>query len=336
MVKTFSTDTNSRLAVQVNIVKRLFICFLIGCLGLLLPETARAIFPQTQSDLRAVEDRLSFEFSAEKGRELKPVLVATPQAHWQESKADFAPAMMAVLARVFSSTGDLIPCAECLQSRVFVSRDNRMVLQNGELSLTDLARLREKPGFAQAKSVFISRETPAGIEIRLISINDGRILYAGLIDAMKSLDAAEPPLRLARELDRRERGEALTYFHFDLGLYPQGLLQATWLEQWGSRNQHLSGFAVSVFNPIGAVGGAYRYMLPSMRRVTVGATVYYGLSGIFESGSTATDLGENLVAVASLNLSLSGAYGLFFSVNSKGVISAGVSLQNPVFLPFLF
>ncbi len=304
-------------------------------LGLLVSETATAIFPQTQNDLRAVEDRLSFEFQSRK-TEITPILVATPQAYWQESKADFAPAMFAVLGRVFSVSGDLIQCAECLQSRVFVSRDNRMVIQNGELSLTDLARLRENPGFAQAKSVIISRETPLGIELKVISINDGRILYSGLVDALKSLESAEPPLRLARELDRRERGEALTYFHLDIGLYPQGLVQATWLEQWGSRNQHLSGFALSLFNPTGAIGGAYRYMMPFKRRVTVGVNAYYGISGIFDGGSASTDLANNLVGVATLNYALSGSYGLFVSASTKGIFSAGVTLQNPVFLPFLF
>lgn len=309
---------------------------LVPLFALVTSTPALALLAQTREDLRAVEDRLRLEASDDRRsiESITPILIATPQAHWKESVADFGPSVMEVLSRVFPESGQLIPCAECLQNRVWVSSDNRTVVQNGELSLTDLARLRERPGFAQAKSLLLVKETPSGIEVRLVSLDDGRILYQGLADATRSLTDAVPPLRLTRELERRQRGEALTYFHFDLGLYPDGLVQMKWLEQWGSRNQHLSGLAIGAFNPTGALGLTYLYMLPWQRKMTVGLTGYYGLSGVFSAGST--DLAENFLGQASFNLALSGSYGVFVSVDTKGVISAGFSLQNPVFLPFLF
>ncbi len=303
---------------------------------LLSASSAFALLPQTQQDLRVFEDRLRYEIdrARERGDVILPVLVATPRAHWEESKTDFAAAVTDVLTRLFPNPGEMIACAECFDNRVFVSRDNRMVIQSGELTLADLARLREKPGFNQAKSVFISRETPSGIEMRLIAIDDGRLLYTGLADATRDLSTAERPLRLARELERRERGESLSYFHFDLGLYPQGLVQLKWLEQWGSRNQHLSGVALSAFNPTGAIGITYLYMWPRKKQITVGVTGYYGLSGVFDAGST--DLSKNIIGQLSVNYAFSGAYGVFASCDTKGTASVGLSFQNPVFLPFLF
>jgi len=309
---------------------------LVALLAVLIGWPALALLPQTERDLRLLEDRLRSE--VERSAKLKapftPILVATPRAHWQESRSDFQPAVLDVVARVFSSDGDLIGCTECFESRVFVAGDNRMVVENGELSLSDLARLRENPSFQAAKSVMIVRETPAGIALKIFALADGRIIYTGLLDSTKTLNDAERPMRLVRELERRERGDSLSYFHFDFGLYPQALVQLKWLEQWGSRNQHLSGFAISAFNPTGAIGGTYLYMLPVNRRMTVGGTVYYGLQGMFQAGDK--DLASNIVAQASFNYAFSGAYGVFVAADTRGTLSAGFSFQNPVLLPFLF
>jgi hypothetical protein len=308
---------------------------------LVATSTAEALLPRTQQDLEVVEDRLRYEFGAMNERRLDrdpntsitPILVAPPQAHWDESRRDFAPAMLAVLSKVFPEPGSLISCSQCYEGRVFVANDSRTIIQNGELSLSDLARLREQPGYKLAKSVLITRETPAGIEMRLLAIDDGRILYTGLSDSTKTLDQAEPPLRLARELDRRKRGEALGYINIDLGIYPQGLFALKFLEQWGSRNQHLSGIAISGYNPTGAIGLTYQYILPFQPKATIGAIGYYGLQGMFGAGST--DISKALTGQVSLNYAISGSYGVFVAGDSAGTVSVGLSLLNPVLFPFL-
>jgi hypothetical protein len=302
----------------------------------LMAPKSWALFDQTVQDLQVAEDRLRYEFAElrERNAAITPILVATPQYHWEESKNDFAAEMTNSLQRAFPEQGALIPCAECFQNRVYVSNDNRTVVQNGELSLTDLARLREQPGFAQAKSLFISRETPSGISMKLLSIDDGRILYSGIADATLTLYDARRPMGLARELERRKRGEALSYTFFDLGVYPEGLFQFKWLEQWGTRNQHLSGFALGLYNPSGALGITYHYMLPTRRQTTLGLTGYYMMSGLFKDGTSSA--GSNIVAQGMLHFAISGSYGLFASLSSEGTISAGISLLNPVLFPFLF
>lgn len=302
---------------------------------MLVVPNAWGLFPQTVQDLQVAEDRLRYEFGELSDRKtaVTPVLVATPLAHWQESQSDFAPAMTDVLQRTFREPGALIPCAECLQNRVYISNDNRTVIQNGELSLTDLARLRERPGFSQARTVFLSRETPSGIAMKLISIDDGRLLYSGLADATMSLDEAKRPMGLARELERRKRGEALSYVMFDLGIYPKGLVQFKWLEQWGSRNQHLSGVAVGLLNPTGSLGFSYHYMLPARRQITAGLTGYYMLTSLFSGGEAKE--GETIVVQGMLHAAISGSYGFFVSVDSQNTFTVGISLLNPVLFPFL-
>jgi hypothetical protein len=297
-------------------------------------HSAYALLPQTARDLRVMEDRLGFEMGELRGgaQAVTPILVASPEPYWQESRADFAESAHAALARVFSGSGDLIPCAECGRARVYVSADARTVVQTGEISLSDLARLRERPGFAQAKSLLTLRETPSGIAIRLLALEDGRVLYEGLADGTQTLADAEPPLRLAREMERRKRGESLTYVHIDAGIYPNALVQIKWLEQWGNRNQHLSGLAISAFNPNGALGATYLYMLPFFhRRATLGGIAYYRLDSMFNGGAD----GGAFAFQGSLNYAFSGAYGAFIAAGSNGVVSIGLSLQNPVLIPFL-
>ena len=260
--------------------------------------------------------------------------MAPPQAYWQESQGDFAPALRDVLARVFPNPGDLIDCATCYSSRVYVAPNGRTIIQNGELSLADLARLKNQPGYAQAKSILISRETPAGIELRLLALEDGRILYTGMADSTLTLDRAQPPLRLARELERRQRGESLSYVNIDLGLLPSALVQVKFLEQWGNHNQHLSGLALSFFNPNGALGAAYMYMLPFQRKATVGVIAYYSLKNMFDA-STSGSFASSITGQLAINYAFSGSYGMFLSGDTSGVISVGFSLLNPILFPFL-
>jgi len=315
-------------------------------LFLMIGSQAQALFGRTAQDLRALQDRLQYEFGGSRDRRadrdpnvvVTPILVAPPYAYWEDSKEDFAPQVMETLSHVFTNPGDMISCSQCFENRMYMAGDQRTVTQTGELSLTDLARLRQNPAYAAAKSVLIIRESPSGIAVRLIAAEDGRILYAGMVDSTKNLSDAEPPLRLARELDRRMRGESLTYINFDIGFYPNALLQLKFLEQWGSRNQHMSGFVISGFNPNGALGVNYTYMLPFLgRRMTAGGTVFYKLENMFKAKTDTQDNTTNsdIVGQLTINYAFSGAYGMFISTNSDGLVSIGVSLMNPVLFPFL-
>ena len=74
--------------------------------------------------------------------------------------------------------------------------------------------------------------------------------------------------------------------------------------------------------------------MPFNRRVTVGATVYYALQGLFTAGGS-DGVAAGLSAQGQVGYAITGAYGVFVSGDTKGVITAGFSLLNPVLLPFL-
>jgi hypothetical protein len=300
-----------------------------------LSEQAWALLNQTQADLNIFEDQLRFEVEKNPTilQDWAPFLVATPQYYWKESKTDFSTASLETVKRVFPQ-GVLIPCSECAQQRTFVANDGRLVVSNGELSLVDLANLKTQAVYREAKSILIIKETPAGIDARVMSLSDGRILFLKLADSTKTLDTAVAPLNLARELERREKGESLNYVFMDLGLYPKSTFQFEFLEQWGNRNQHLFGFDLSLWGPAGGLGVTYHYLLPTNRRFNFAGTFFVTLDTLAMSKDTSGNP-SRIVSQGMVQYALSGNYAVFGMINSQEIVSFGITFLNPVLFPFL-
>lgn len=312
-------------------VKQFLILFLI----FEFQNQALALLNQTQADLNVLQDQLQYEVQKNPSvlQDWAPFLVATPQYYWKESKTDFATASIETVKRVFPQ-GNLIPCSECLQQRTFIEHDGRLVVNNGELSLIDLANLKTQPQYREAKSLLIIKETPEGIDTRIINLSDGKILFLKLADGTKTLDSAVPSLNLAKELDRRERGQALNYVFMDLGLYPSSTFQFEFLEQWGNRNQHLFGFDLSLWGPVGGIGVTYHYLLPANRKINFSTTVFMTLDGI-SLGKSSSGNPLKLVGQGMLQYALSGNYAVFGMINSQETLTFGITFLNPVLFPFL-
>ncbi len=298
---------------------------------------AWALLPQTSSDLAVLTDQLrqAMERSPSLRRTAAPVLVATPLHHWVESRSDFASLTLAARKETFSEPGELVVCPDCDTWRLRVKDGSGIEVNNGELSLTELARLRQDPRYGAAKSVVIIRETPSGIDLRLTSLIDGRVLFQTVADSTQRLNDVKPYLHYAAERDRRLRGESLTYAFVNIGLYPQGLFQLEFLEQWGERNQHISGIGLSLFNPNLAVGLVYHYMLPRTRRFHVAGALYLPLQNALQSTVKDEEPENQVVAQVMAQYSFANSFGVFASISSQGTFSLGLNLYNPLLMPFL-
>ncbi len=324
---------------------------------MLVPRSAFAILPQTERDLETLEDQLRHELdqnlvngtsaspavgdngapNASMANRM-PILLAPPQAHWTESKIDFGPKVTQLLTRVFGSAGT-IPCAECRENRSYVDHDGRLQIHDGDIGLIELAQLKFNPAFKIAQSMISVEETPSGIALRWIRIEDGRILFSTLADSTVRLNEIKPRLLFAREADRRRNGESLSYVFFDLGIYPSALLQLSFLEQWGSLNQFITGITLSGIAPKGGLGGTFVYMLPWNRRQTAALTGFYLLSGLASSSGSNSDSNSStsgaFVGQLKYDIAIGNSFGLFASVNTQGTFSLGLSFFNPILFPFL-
>jgi hypothetical protein len=301
-------------------------------------ETALALLGQTNSDLAILEDTLRSRIEDEKDfkKSVFPLLLATPLHHWAESKADFAASVTKVLTDVGTEADAVIACTDCDTWRLNVASNNQLQINNGELTLTELSYLRKMPKYGEARAVAMVRETPSGVEMKVISIEDGRILFYTLADSSKSLDAQTPYLNYARERDRRLNGEALSYVFVNIGVYPQGLFQLEFVEQWGDRNQHISGIGLSLVNPVFSIGAVYHYMFPNIKRMHATGALYYPLqNALADAAGQNENLADSFVVQAMIQYAFANSYAVFAAVSSEGSLSAGFSFYNPLFLPFL-
>lgn len=301
--------------------------------SLLVSVKAYSMWEQTDADLRILEDALQNEVSGE-GDQLvpwTPMLVATPRHLFVESKSDFAPAVLAVLKRLFPNPGDLIPCSACDGQRLHLGKSQTISIESGELSLADLADLSRDKRYQGVKSVLFTKETPSGVEVKILRITDGAILFQYLADGRLALNQAKPILGIVKEYERRERGESLSYIFIDLGVYPSGLFHISFLEQWGSLNQHISGVTLSLVNPEAAVGASYRYMLPFNRKITASAQIFFPVTGVVQQDAAA----QSLSGALGLQSAISSTFGVFMAVRTTGSFSVGFSFYNPIFFPFM-
>ncbi len=293
-----------------------------------------AIFQQTQSDLAVLSDQLQNELQKNPGlaQEWTPLLIGVPQSYWKESASDFASVTYQMLQQLFNNQ-ELILCPECIQNRTYVSHDGKLNIINGEMSLADLAVLKTRPNYKNAKSFLTIKESPAGVETKLIRISDGKILFMTIADSTKTLESSFKPLHLAKELERRQSGQSLNYVFIDFGFYQGNTLQFEFLEQWGDRNQHLSGLVLSLWEPVGGLGATYHYLIPNHRKLNFSLTTFITL---FSYGNSANPKNPvTLVYQAMGQWAISGNYALFGMANSKGTISFGITFLNPVLFPFL-
>ena len=306
---------------------------LVGVLWWTVP--AMAMLGQTTDDIHVLEDALQTKIDndPEFKATVSPMLVAQPRHLWEESRTDFAPAIWTILKRLWPTAGDLIQCPDCNMQRLHAGRNQTITLGSGELSMADLLALTNDPRYKGVKSVVFTTVTASGVEIKMIRIQDGAIIYQFLADGRMTLDDAKPRLGLVKEYERRARGESLAYVFIDLGVYPTGLFHISFLEQWGSRNQHITGLTISLVNPIAALGVNYRYLLPFYRKASVSGQIFVPLESALNNKTS--NLSDRYAANIAVHCAFSSTFGMFVGAGSSGGFTIGLSMYNPLWFPFM-
>ncbi len=312
-----------------------FIHWMICLSAFMWPIKSYALLSQTQQDFTILRDALLLqqEIDPNWSQNLGPVLVAPPQHLWEESRTDFASATMSLLKEVWTGSGSLIACSECASAKTRVSTDHQVQFSSGPLSHNELIGLLANERYINAKTVLYVRETAKGIELKIIRISDGAIMYQKLADSTEDLESAKPRLHLVDEMERRKRGEALAYTFIELGFYPNPLAHISFLEQWGQANQHMTGVTLALTGPNMSLGVTYRYFLSTNPKIQVGGSVLFPLQNALKLSQ-----GNNssfLVVAATAQYAFSPTFGVFASGNSAGTISTGISLYNPIWFPFM-
>jgi hypothetical protein len=319
-------------------VKHALPVFMLWFSWLLPAQNAWALFSETSSDLSVLEDALAFKFKSDKPTAVNvtPMLVATPLHFWKESREDFAATAKSMLLRVFENPGDIIDCPECDSWRLHGEQNSRLHVLNGPLTGGEISALGNDSRYRDAKSIAFMKETPSGVAMTVVDLSTGRILFSKVADNTQNLTQAKPFLHLQAERERRMRGEALSYIFINLGFYPTGAFQVEWVEQWGSRNQHISGFGFSLFNPIVSPGIVYHYMLPKYTRFNANLGLYYPLtSAIANAVGQDQSIKDQFVLSGGLQWTFSSSIALAAQANTEGSFYLAFVFLNPLLFPFV-
>jgi len=129
----------------------------------------------------------------------------------------------------------------------------------------------------------------------------------------------------------------LSFVRINIGMYPEFLMQIDFQEQWGRRNQHISGITLSLVGPIGAIGMNYRYLLPQFKRADLGLGIFFPLQNFVLQSDDAADAITSQVYQVMASWAFADSYGLFVDMAFGGetIFTVGFSFYNPMFFPFL-
>jgi hypothetical protein len=315
---------------------------LLVLLVLLVPAAASAQRETSRDALLRLEEALTIglEDHALTQKELVPVIVVSAKPAFEETKAWFPTQVLATLARVFGS-GALRWCEACMAPRVRVE-GGHLEQRTTDADAAEITRFDEASrGLSEpAKTAVWIDETPQGVSLRIVDLKNSRIVYAENFDpSLAERATTRRNLTLARELERRSRGDSLTHTFIDITLFPGQHVSLDWTEQWGATNANLSGVSLSIFDPVVGVGACYYRVIPEALNLTVGAKVLVSvptaLIQAFTQGAGRV-LDPLLTAVLVVRLPIATSnYAVTATLSTNLRVGIGISLLNVSLLPFL-
>ncbi|MEO1171127.1 MAG: hypothetical protein AAFX94_03600 [Myxococcota bacterium] len=308
---------------------------------LLLPSVALAQQQDTSDALSRFEEFL--ELRADGGefdrRALAPLMVVSTRPFYESTQEWYPTAAVASLARVFGAERIRL-CGACMGPRADV-REGSLVQSTGALAVDEIVRLDTamRGDDDPAVTAVWLDESPAGVSYTFVNLSTGRLVLVGNIDPTLAEERRILGNQtLTEELERRNRGDALTHVFFDATLYPSQHIALDWTEQWGGSNRNLSGFVVSFVDPVLGLGGSYYRVVPEVFDLMVGGKVILSLPSALAASLTSdppdtedpvlTGLFVARVPIWDTN------FGLTFTASTNGRVGVGVSLLNTSVLPF--
>lgn len=305
--------------------------------------SARADRGTSQASLDRLQETLQTR-AEEAGvavKDLVPVLVVSVTPAYEETRAWYPTAALNTLVRVFGAAS-VRWCAACEAPRTEV-REGRLEQRTGTVALDELARLDEglRQGSPPARAAVWLDETPGGVSLRVVDLRTARIVVADVIDPTLSRRARTAVnFGYAQELDRRARGDSLTQLFIDLVVYPGQHISLDWTEQWGDRNENLSGLTLSLVDPFLGVGGVYYRAIPEAFNLLLGAQLSVSMPiALVQAFSNSNQglLGDNLVTLTGVVRVPIGRsnYGVVATLSTNGRFGIGISLMNVSVLPVI-
>lgn len=279
--------------------------------------------------------------------ELVPAMVVSLQVRYEESQGWFPTEGLNVLIDAFGAD-QLRVCEACMTPRTF-ARQGILEHRSGPIGLDEVIRLDTNTrGTAEpAKAAIWLDEHESGVSLKIIDLGTGRVLFAENIDpALQENADTQDLMRVAEDLERRQRGDSLTHAFVDLSLLPAQHFSLDWTDQWGETNRNFTGFTLSFFDPVVGLGLAY-YRVFDIFTVAgikfapqIGGKIIMSLPTAIVEGLAPDDAGDLIdplaTAVLVVRLPLgSSNYAIVATASTNARIGIGISLLNISLLPVI-
>ncbi|MBK7861835.1 MAG: hypothetical protein IPJ65_25105 [Archangiaceae bacterium] len=316
----------------------------VVAIAALAPALAHAQRESTREALTRLEETLELRLEDGTGLHLKdltPVIIVSVKPAYEETKAWYPTQALNTLVRIFGAAS-VRSCEACMGPRVYAD-DGYLEQATGDLTAAEITRLDQnaRGKATPARAAVWLDENGEGISLKIVDLKNSRIVLAENFDMnLSDLARTRKNVSLARELDRRARGDGLTHIFVDFVIFPGQHFSMEWDEQWGDSNCNLSGFVVSMFDPVLGFGASYFRIIPQALNLMVGAQVLVSfpnaLLQLVPNGGGQM-LFDNLftgVLMARLPIASSN-FGVVVSLSTNGRVGVGISLLNFTWLPFL-
>jgi hypothetical protein len=271
--------------------------------------------------------------------ELLPMILVSATARYKDSDKWFATRVVNLLTHVFGTAG-LRVCEACMSPRTYAS-EGRLELSSGAIGLAEIRRLDDihRSTSKPARSALWLDETRHGVSLKLVDLQNAKIIFAKNIDPMLHEDKKSTTnFRLSEELERRLRGESLSHVFFDIVAYPGQHISFDWAEQWGSQNENFTGVSFSIIDPIAGLGAVY-YRTLNFFNIMLGMKLILSIPTALARAvsSDSPDLIDPVVSgVFVLRVPFGASnYAAVLSASTNGAVGIGISLLNISLLPVL-
>lgn len=193
---------------------------------------------------------------------------------------------------------------------------------------------------APARAAVWVDETPGGVAVRIISLENSQILFARNFDArLREQERTNQNFTRTADLERRRRGDSLTHFIVDAAFFPGQHISMDIVDQFGERSLDLAGITLSAFDPLVGVGAAYHHVFPEAFNASLGAQVIASVPTLLATalvGDTTTLLDPLLTGVLVARVPVPQTnYAVVLTGSTNGRIGIGVSLLAPTILPVI-
>lgn len=269
-----------------------------------------------------------------------PVILVGATPAYEETRAWFPTAAVVALAEVFGAQ-NIRACEACMSPRLSIE-DGRLEHNSVTVAIDEIVAIDNKArgGGAPARAAIWVEETPDGLAIRIISLENSQILFAKNLDGQLREDVRTGQnFSFSADVARRIRGDSLTHVFIDAALYPGQHISLDVVDQFGDRNLDMAGVTFSAFDPVVGIGAVYYRVIPEAFNLTLGAQIVGSIPTIAASaisGEITDVLDPPITGVLVARMPIpQTSYAVLLTASTNGQFGVGVSLLNASFLPVL-